>query len=265
MSNDLPIGVFDSGIGGLTVLKALIRQLPNESFIYLGDTARVPYGTRDPQTITNFSLDLVNFLLEKKVKALVVACNTISATCLEEIKKVSPVPVIGVIEPTIKFAVEKTQGKKIGVIGTRATVGSKIYDLGFKIYDQNIEVISKSCPLFVPLVEEGLFDSPATKIIAEDYLKIFKENPVDTLILGCTHYPLLKNLIQKIMGDVLLVDSAQATAQVLKQTLEEKSLNNSSASSSVTIYLTDESGQTKKIINLFLDPDIPSSLIKVDL
>lgn len=260
-----PIGVFDSGIGGLTVLKELIKTLPNESFLYLGDTARVPYGTRDKQTITNFSLDLVNYLLGKKVKALVVACNTISATCLEEIKRISPVPVIGVIEPTVEYAVKNTKGKKIGVIGTRATIRSQSYEFRVKKLDSEIKVISQACPLFVPLVEEGLFDSPATRIIAEDYLKIFKETEVDTLILGCTHYPLLKDLIQEIMGDVLLVDSAQPTAQILKETLNQKSLQSSNINSSVTVYLTDESIQTKKIINFFLEPDITFDLEKIDL
>lgn len=263
--NNLPIGVFDSGIGGLTVLKELIKTLPQESFIYLGDTARVPYGTRDKQTIANFALELVDYLLKKNVKALVVACNTISATCLEEIKKISPVPVIGVIEPTVELAVEKIKGKRIGVIGTRATIRSQSYELRIKSLNKKIEVILRACPLFVPLVEEGLFDSLATRIIAEDYLKIFKVKKVDALILGCTHYPLLKDLIQEIMGDVLIIDSAQATAQVLEKTLDDQALLSSNTTSSVTVYLTDESVQTKKIINFFLEPETAFKLEKINL
>lgn len=261
-----PIGVFDSGIGGLTVLKELIKTLPNESFIYLGDTARVPYGTRDKQTITQFALELANFLLKQKVKALVVACNTISATCLEEIKKISPVPVIGVIEPTVEYAVLNSRNKKIGVIGTRATVNSQIYNSRFSLFNKEIKVISQACPLFVPLTEEGLFESEATKIIAKSYLEVFNNNPVDTLILGCTHYPLLKNLIQDVVGkDVTLIDSATPAANTLSKILEETNLKSEGSQSKIKIFVTDNSSQTTKIIRLFLEPDIVFDFKRVDL
>src|SRR5689334_598138 len=190
-----PIGIFDSGIEGLTVVKEILKQLPNENIIYLGDTARVPYGTRGKEVIKKFSLELTNFLLKRKVKFLVVACNTISATCLDEIKKISPVPVLGVINGAADDAVKNTKTNVIGVIGTPATISSKVYEKTIKDKNPKIKVISKACPLFVPLAEDGKISDKSTKLIAQNYLKDFKKTKIDTLILGCTHYPVLKKII----------------------------------------------------------------------
>lgn len=259
---DLPIGIFDSGIGGLTVAKAIIELLPNESIIYLGDTARVPYGTRDKTTITNFALELTKFLLKQKVKVLVVACNTISATCLSQIQKVSPVPVIGVIEPTVNMALESSRTREIGVIGTRATINSKAYDKKL----EKVKVIAKACPLFVPLAEEGIVSDKATQLISDEYLKDYKNSKVDTLILGCTHYPILAKIIQKsVGGKIKLIDSAHPTAMALKKLLKEKGLLSSGSKISRKFYVTDAPERTYKIANLFFDNRFPGSLEKVNI
>lgn len=183
--NDLPIGIFDSGIGGLTVLKEIIKTLPNENLIYLGDTARVPYGTRDNSTISKFAKELTEFLIKREVKALVVACNTMSAISLSEIiKTAGEIPVIDVISPTVKFALSKTGASALGVIGTRATVNSRAYEAEVVRLDKTKSIKSIACPLFVPLVEEGFIENKATEIIANEYLSDFKNENIDTLILG---------------------------------------------------------------------------------
>jgi glutamate racemase len=252
----LAIGIFDSGVGGLTVVKEIIKSLPNESIIYLGDTARVPYGPRGQEVITEFALELADYLIKKDVKYLVVACNTISATCLEEIKKHSPVPVLGVIDPTIEEAIKNTKSKKVGVIGTRATISSGMYQNNIQNVDPSIEVISQACPLFVPLAEENEVNSEATKLIATKYLEIFKNSGIDTLILGCTHYPLLKSVIQEIVGsDVTLIDSAKPTAEVLKELLEKDNLLNSGEYSKV-FYVTDAPERTNIVGGHFLESEI---------
>ena len=251
-----PIGVFDSGIGGLTVVKEIIKLLPNESIIYLGDTARVPYGTRDKETITKFALELANFLLKQKVKVLVVACNTISATCLDKIQAVSPVPVIGVIKPIISEAKKITKNKMIGVIGTRATVNSGVFN--------NKRFITQACPLFVPLVEEGLINHPATKLIAEDYLKIFKNKKINVLILGCTHYHLLKKVIQRFVGKkVRLVDSAGPVSRELKRILEKNNLLTGKKIPKYRFLVTDTPQRTKQIADLFFNYRFPGKLEKI--
>jgi glutamate racemase len=262
-----PIGIFDSGIGGLTVVKQIIRLLPNENIIYLGDTARVPYGTRDKKTITQFSLELTKFLLKQKVKVLVIACNTISATSLLQIQKLSPVPVIGVIDTTIQEALGDTGTRVIGVIGTRATINSKAYEKSIKEVNKKVKVISQPCPLFVPLAEEGFINHPGAKLIANEYLKIYKHSKIDTLILGCTHYPILANLIQSAVGTkVKLIDSALPTAKALKKLLQEKNLlNNGSKKQKLKFYVTDAPDRVYKIANLFFDNKFPGTLEKVDI
>ena len=262
-----PIGIFDSGIGGLTVAKEIIKVLPHESIIYLGDTARVPYGTRDKKTITRFSLELTRFLLKQRVKALVVACNTISATCLPEIQKVSPVPVIGVINATIQEALKASGNQSIGIIGTRATINSKAYEKSIKKSNAGVKIVSQPCPLFVPLAEEGFISHKASGIIADEYLGIFKNSKIDTLILGCTHYPILAKLIQKSVGKkIRLVDSALPTAKALKALLQEKNLlNNSSKKPKLKFYVTDAPERVYKIANLFFDNKFPGKLEKTDL
>ncbi len=265
MSNK-PIGVFDSGIGGLTVVKEIIRALPHENIIYLGDTARVPYGTRGREVITKFASELVHFLLKKDVKVLVVACNTISATCLEEIEKLSPVPVIGVIKPAVNEAVQKTRNHKIGVVATRATISSGVYEKEIKKLDKQAQVIMQACPLFVPLAEEGFINHQATRLIAEDYLSVYKKTPVDTLILGCTHYPLLSSIIQKTVGEgVTLIYSARPTANALKALLKDKKLLSDEHEVTHRFFVTDAPERLTQTVTFFFDHRLPGKLEKVTL
>lgn len=263
--NNRPIGIFDSGIGGLTVVKAIERLLPNESFIYLGDTARVPYGTRGTEIITEFSLQLTRFLLEKKVKLLVIACNTISATCLDEIQKLSPVPVIGVIKPAAKKIVETTKNKKVGVLGTRATVASRHYEQEIQALNPDIHITSLACPLFVPLAEEGLGTSNIAQLTAKYYLATLKD--IDTIHLGCTHYPLLQEVIQETLGNsVTIIDSASPTSETLKKRLSDANLfHDDSIPPTKTFYVTDAPERVKIIASLFLGRDISDSLHKTEV
>ncbi|MBI5188202.1 MAG: glutamate racemase [Nitrospirae bacterium] len=218
---DRPIGVFDSGIGGLTVLKEIIKELPDEGTIYLGDTARVPYGIRSPETVIRYSFENTRFLSSRDIKILVVACNTASSVSLDAIKNSIPIPVIGVIEPGAKAAVRATRNKKIGIIGTEATIKSGSYTRAIKAIDKDVEVFGLSCPLFVPLVEEGWTEGDVVTMITKRYLEGIKDKCIDTLVLGCTHYPLLKKVISSVIGeDVRLIDSAVEVAQEIKATLE---------------------------------------------
>ena len=261
-----PIGIFDSGIGGLTVVKEILKVLPNESLIYLGDTARVPYGPRGKEVITKFALELTRFLLAKDIKFLVVACNTISAICLEEVKEVSPVPVLGVIDGAVKKAVSESRSKRIGVIGTRATVNSRVYEKAIKELGPAAEVFSKACPLFVPLAEEGLISHEATRIIAKEYLSEIIENGVDTLILGCTHYLILREIIQETVGvGVTIVDSAFPTAEELKRIIQEQDLLNTQGRPNYQFFVTDAPRRVKEVATDFLGRSLPGSLIKTTL
>lgn len=256
--NNSPIGIFDSGIGGLTVAKETIAALPNESIIYLGDTARVPYGTRSKEIVTKFALELADFLLKKHVKCLVVACNTISALALEEIKENSPVPVIGVIKPAVKKAVQVTKNKKIGVIGTPGTIASYAYEEEIRKNSPDIQVISVACPLFVPLAEEGLHNHQAAKLVAKDYLEDFTGN-VDTLILGCTHYPLLRETITEAVGEnITLIDSAKPTAEEVKKVLEQNNLLSEKTNPTLKFYVTDAPERVYQIASRFF-----GSLLKI--
>lgn len=258
-----PIGVFDSGIGGLTVLKELIREMPHENFIYLGDTARVPYGTRGSKIITTFALQLTNFLLQKNVKFLVVACNTITATCLDKIEEISPVPVLGVIKPAARTIVKTTKNGKVGILGTRATIESGIYEKEIQKLDGNIDIFSLACPLFVPIAEEGLGESNIADLAAEHYLKELKG--IDTLHLGCTHYPLLINAIRKTVGsEVTIIDSAKPTAVELINILKAGNiLNDHSGDSTVNFYFTDVTERSKNIAELFLGKKIENDICTV--
>ncbi len=260
-----PIGVFDSGIGGLTVLKELIREMPHENFIYLGDTARVPYGTRGKKIITSFALQLANFLLQKNVKYLVVACNTISATCLDKIEEISAVSVIGVIKPAVRTIVKTTRNKKVAILGTRATIESRIYEREIQKLDSNIDIFSLACPLFVPIAEEGLGKSDIANLTAQHYLKGLKG--IDTLHLGCTHYPLLINAIRKTVGsEVTIIDSAKPTAVELKNILKAGNiLNDHSADSTVNFYFTDVTERSKNIAELFLGKRIKSKCVVCEI
>lgn len=219
---DYPIGVFDSGVGGLTVVREIMRQIPKERIIYFGDTARVPYGSKSKETVTRYSEQIVRFLKTKEVKAIVVACNTASAYALEEIEGKLDIPIIGVVKPGAKTAAEVTSNGKIGVIATEGTIQSKIYTKYIDELGVSAEVIGKACPLFVPLVEEGLLEDPVTDEIAQRYLSGLIDSGIDTLILGCTHYPLIRSTVKKVMGEeVTLVNPAYETALELKKLLAE--------------------------------------------
>lgn len=224
---DAPIGVFDSGIGGLTVVREIMRQLPNEKIIYFGDTARVPYGSKSKDTITRYSRQICRFLMTKEVKTIVVACNTATAYALDELEKEIDLPMIGVLKPGAKVAAETTKNGKVGVIATQATIGSNSYSHYIKQINPDATVLGKACPLFVPLVEEGLLEDPVTDEIAMRYLSELKDEEIDTLILGCTHYPLIRKTIGRTMGEgVTLVNPAYETARELKEQLAERNLLN---------------------------------------
>lgn len=223
--NRAPVGIFDSGIGGLTVARSIYEHLPRESTIYFGDTARVPYGPKSPDTVKRYSLEILHWLLEQGVKAVVVACNTSTAHALRALQEASPVPVLGVIKPGARAAIAAGRGGPIGVIGTSGTIASDAYNRAIQALAPGVPVVQRACPLFVPFVEEGWFDHPATELVAADYLRELREACVRSLVLGCTHYPLLKPLLQRIMGpEVTLIDSGQATAAALETILVDKAL-----------------------------------------
>lgn len=220
-----PIGVFDSGVGGLTVAREIMRQLPEESMIYFGDTARVPYGSKSKDTIIRYSRQIVNFLLSKGVKAVVVACNTASALALTELQREYIVPIIGMVQPGAVAAMKATKNKNIGIIGTNATIKSGQYGTYLRKLDPKVTVVTKACPLFVPLVEEGWLKDEVTLEVAKRYLDPLLAQDIDTLILGCTHYPLLRSLLKGVVGDkVTLVNPAYETALALGRMLEDKGI-----------------------------------------
>lgn len=222
---DLPIGVFDSGVGGLTVAREIMRQIPNERIVYFGDTARVPYGSKSRQTVTKYSRQIVRFLRTQNVKAIVIACNTASAYALEQIEKEIEIPIIGVVKPGAVTAARVTENGKIGVIATEGTINSQIYTQYIKNLKADARVQGKACPLFVPLVEEGLLEDPVTDEIAQRYLSVLINSGIDTLILGCTHYPLIRSTVGRVMGEkVTLVNPAYETAIELKRLLKEKNM-----------------------------------------
>jgi len=223
--NRSPIGIFDSGIGGLTVARALFEQLPGESTVYFGDTARVPYGPKSPETVRRYSLEILHWLMEQRVKAVVIACNTSTAHALETLQAESPVPVIGVIEPGAAAAASVGGERPIGVIGTAGTIASNAYAKAIRRARPDAKVEQRACPLFVPLVEEGWFEHPAADLIAREYLAPLIAAGVGSLVLGCTHYPLLKPLLQRVMGPgVRLIDSGEETARVVASALRERGL-----------------------------------------
>jgi len=219
------IGIFDSGVGGLTVLREIFKVLPQEDTIYFGDTARVPYGTKSPETVERYSREITSFLVKRDIKLLVVACNTASAVALNSLKREFFIPVVGVIEPGARRAVEVTRSGRIGVIGTAGTIKSSAYTRAIKRLNPAAEVLTRACPLFVPLAEEGWTDNQVARLTAQSYLQELKEADIDTLVLGCTHYPLLKNIIAETMGpDVVLVDSAEETGRTVAEILTNKKL-----------------------------------------
>jgi glutamate racemase len=222
---DAPIGIFDSGLGGLTVAHEVMRQLPHERFVYFGDTARVPYGPKSPETVRRYSREITGWLMEQGVKAIVIACNTATAHALSALREELPVPVLGVIEPGARAAVAATRSGHIGVIGTVGTIKSGAYERAIRELEPDVVITARPCPLFVPLVEEGYTEKVAAKLIARDYLGPMADANIDTLVLGCTHYPLLKPLLAEILGDdVRLIDSAEETAAETGRVLQERSL-----------------------------------------
>jgi len=271
---DKPIGIFDSGVGGLTVVKEVIRHLPNESIIYLGDTARVPYGIKSPETVIKYSRQNTNFLKERGIKLLVAACNTSSAVSLSILRKEADISVIGVIEPGARAAVRNTKTGNIGVIGTEATIKSGAYEKAINQWSvvsgqwsgKKIEVASKACPMFVPLAEEGWFENEVAEMTAEVYLSDFRGKRIDVLVLGCTHYPLLKKTIQKSVGNrVILIDSAEETPKEIEILLRERGLLSDGKSRFVDFYVTDNPERFSKVGKAFLGENGLSRLSAVDL
>lgn len=259
--NDSAIGVFDSGIGGLTVLHQIIDALPRESTVYLGDTARAPYGTKSVETVLRYSFENSAFLVDKGVKIVVVACNTSTAIALKQLKERLSIPVIGVIEPGVRRALKTTKNRKVGVIGTEATIQSRAYTHALKAVNPAIEVYSRACPLFVPLVEEGWIDNEVVEVTAKAYLQGFKQSGIDTLILGCTHYPLLKKAIRKFMGrSVRLVDSAEETAKAVETVLKRTSIMKKNGKGTHSFFVTDAPERFIKVGRRFLGERVESAV-----
>lgn len=258
-----PIGVFDSGVGGLTVAREIMRQLPKEKLVYFGDTARVPYGSKSQTTIIRYTKQIVRFLQTKQVKAIVVACNTASAFALEEVSKTLSIPIIGVVKPGAKVAAETTRNGKIGVIGTEGTIDSKIYTRVIHQQNENAQVLGKACPLFVPLVEEGWLNDPVTVQVAQRYLAPLINTGIDTLIMGCTHYPLIRSTIQDVLGDgVQLINPAYETARTLTQMLEEQDLLNTEESffkNQYEFYVSDAAEKFMKFADSILPYDVDTT------
>jgi glutamate racemase len=279
--SDRPIGIFDSGVGGLTVMKEVMLQMPQENILYAGDTARVPYGIRSSETVTRYALEMADFLVGKGIKLLVIACNTASAFALPAIRERFNMPVIGVIEPGARRAIEATRSKMIGIIGTEGTIRSNSYvhainvlygnrpvvikehgtirfDRYFEIGLDDIKIFTKACPLFVPLAEEGWISNEVAVLTAEQYLGGLKKEQIDTLVLGCTHYPLLKEVISTVMGDnIVLVDSARETAKEIKKTLIQHGMENTiPPGPQRRFYVTDSPERFIKVGERFLEEKI---------
>jgi glutamate racemase len=266
MMRDKPIGVFDSGVGGLTVMAEIMRQLPYEDIVYFGDVGRTPYGPRSKDIILQFTRQDIAFLLEHDVKFIVAACNTASAVALEAVAPEYHIGMLGVIDPGARAAVETTRNGRVGIIGTHATIASDAYPRVIHRIDNKIKVFSLACPLFVPLAEEGYEGREAAYIIAEDYLKVLRENGIDTLVLGCTHYPLLKATIQRVIGDkVTLIDSATATAKEAKDHLESRGLTKpDGARPRYEFYVSDVPDRFAPVAERFLGRRV-DNVIRVDI
>jgi len=261
-----PIGVFDSGVGGLTVVREIMDQLPNEEIIYFGDTARVPYGSKSKETVTKYSKQIIRFLLTKNIKAIIIACNTASSNSLEEVQETFDIPIIGVVEPGAVMASRTTKNNRIGIIGTEATIRSKSYENAIKMHNKDIQTFSLSCPLFVPLAEEGLINNEVTYLVAKKYLECFQEKQIDTLVLGCTHYPLHKDVIQEVTGlHVCLINPALEVAKNLKDLLISKDgLRDSLQSPRHAFYVSDNTTKFEQIAAMALKTSIPHAQ-KIDI
>jgi len=260
-NKEAAVGVFDSGVGGLTVAREIMRQSPNEHIVYFGDTARVPYGSKSKETVTRYSEQIIRFLRLQDIKAIVIACNTASAYALDTVSAEFDIPIIGVIEPGARVAVDATQNGRIGVIGTEGTISSQMYSSFIHRLNPDIEVTGKACPLFVPLVEEGWTKDYITKDVAKRYLASLQNTGIDTLILGCTHYPLLRAMVKEIMGDsVTLVNPAYETALDLKRLLREMDLENPGVKTDekepYRFFVSDTARKFKTFANSILPYDI---------
>lgn len=270
LDRNAPVGVFDSGIGGLTVAREIMRNLPSEKMVYFGDTARVPYGSKSRETVIRYSRQIIRFLKEQQVKAIVVACNTASAFIMDAVQdELDHIPILGVIEAGARVAAANTRNKRVGIIGTEGTVGSGIHASYLKKLDPEITVIGKACPLFVPLVEEeGWLHDPVTLEVASRYLKELQDQEIDTLILGCTHYPLLRSTIRQVMGeDVRLVNPAYETALELGNLLREKDLLSTGTQPEefpYRFYVSDLAEKFKKFANSILPYDVEKTQ-KIDI
>ncbi|MEZ0536989.1 glutamate racemase [Caldicellulosiruptoraceae bacterium PP1] len=251
-----PIGIFDSGLGGLTVFKEVVNIMPNEDIIYFGDTARIPYGSKSKETVTKFSIQNTRFLLSKNVKIVIIACNTASAFTYETLKNEFDIPLIGVIEPGAKAAAEATKSKRIGVIGTEGTISSGSFERKIKEFDSSITVYSKACPLFVPLVEEGWIDNEITYLVAKEYLKEFFDTGIDTLVLGCTHYPFLQEVIKRVLPNVTLINPAYETAKKAFKLLSERDMLSDKKEPYYHFFASDNLKKFESVASIFLNEKI---------
>lgn len=257
MSSNAPIGVFDSGVGGLTVVKEIMGQLPGESIVYFGDTARVPYGSKSKETIIGYTRQIIKFLKTKDVKAIVIACNTASALAYDTVKNESEIPIIEMIHPGARSAAETTKNGNIGIIATEATIRSGMYKEFLSKTDSSVNVYGKACPLLVPLVEEGWIDDPITFEVAKRYIQELMQFDIDTLVLGCTHYPLLRKTIKKVVGEnVNLVNPAYETAKSLKDLLAKKELLNENDSPEHKFYVSDGAEKFRQFANSILPCEV---------
>lgn len=255
--SNAPLGVFDSGVGGLTVVRALMDLLPNESIVYLGDTARVPYGSKSPDTIRKFSIEDSQFLVSRGVKAIVVACNTATAHALPTLREKFQLPIIGVLEPGVEATLSDPNCQRVGIIGTAGTIRSHAYQHELAMHRPDLQIMAEATPLLVPLIEEDWIDHPATKMVVREYLKPLLDKGMDTLVLGCTHYPLLKPLLSKILNNkVRLVDSALTCAEHVKRMLVEKKLERTDkAKPKLEVFVTDLSEHSETLAKRFLHAD----------
>jgi glutamate racemase len=261
VKKEAAIGIFDSGIGGLTVLQQISRLLPREHLVYLGDTARFPYGTKSPEVVTQYACENTEFLVERDLKMLVVACNTASAVALEVLRERYHLPVVGVIEPGAQEAVRRSKNRRVGVIGTEATIASGAYTRALRALDPTIEVYTRACPLLVPLVEEGWVENGIARSTVALYLNSIKLSGIDVLVLGCTHYPLLKKSIAEFLGErVLLVDSAEETARVVRSTLVRDGLARSKGNGGASFFVTDAPDRFIKVGVRFLGEQVESAV-----
>jgi glutamate racemase len=255
------IGIFDSGVGGLTVMHRVMEALPAEKLIYLGDTGRYPYGNKSAETVTRYAIENAEFLLARGVKMLVVACNTMSAVALDALRKRVDVPVIGVIEPGARAAVERTRNRRVGVIGTETTIASGLYTRALRALAPDLEIFTRACPLFVPLAEEGWTDNEIARATVAAYLESIKASGIDTLILGCTHYPLLKKAVARFLGRrVRLVDSAEETAREVSEKLAGMGLRRRSGKGSTSFFVTDVPDRFVKVGRSFLGERVESAV-----